>query len=251
MRPPECDAVTDLLDAAVDGELPPETAAEVMRHAASCPRCAADLAALRSLKSELAALPRPPAPAGLAARIRAALPDEAAPASVPRRRVLELAAAACAGLAIGGGGAWWLAARQETPVEQELLTAHGRALLAGLPLQVASSDSHTVRPWLSTRLPAAPAVAASEGFPLLGARLDLVGGQVVAALIYRRREHVITVFAAAEDAAARWPERAATRRGFTLVPWSADGLRYVALSDLNPAELHAFAALFGRGGAAR
>lgn len=250
MRPAECDAVTDLLDAAVDGELPAEAAAEVMSHAAGCPRCAADLAALRALKAELAALPRPAAPAGLAERIRASLPEEAAP-SLPRRRVLELVAAGCAGLVIGGGGAWWLAARQETSVEQDLLTAHGRGLLAGLPLQVASSDNHTVRPWLSTRLPAAPAVIAPEGFPLLGARLDLIEGQVVAALLYRRRQHVITVFAAPEDAAARWPLRPETRRGFNLVPWRADGLRYVALSDLNLAELESFAALFGRGGPQR
>lgn len=240
----DCTAVADLLDAAADEALPPPAAAEVAGHLASCPRCAAEVAAIRALREDLARLPRAAPPPGLEQRLRAALPA-APPAALRRRPALGLAAAGLAGLALGAGLGW--AGRGAPPLApHDLLVAHRRALLGAAPPQVASGDPHSVRPWLVERLPLAPRVLDPPGFPLEGARLDLVADRVVAALLHRRRRHLVTVFATATEAPG-WPTAPASVQGFTLIPWIADGVHYVAVSDLNAGELAEFAALLGRG----
>lgn len=240
MAEPDCEGQRDLLDAAAEGALPPPALAALRAHLAGCAACSAELAALVVVRAELAALPREAAPEHLARRIRAALP----PAPPSRRRAVELAAAGVAGLALGGGVAGWARRPGEDLAGRDAFAAHGRGLLAGLPLQVASADTHTVRPWLGARLPWSPRVAQPEGFTLLGARLDLLDGQVVAALLYRRREHVITVLCAPTDASAGWPAGPRNQRGLRLLPWVVEGIRYLAVSDVAAAELRALAAAF-------
>lgn len=244
--PAECEAIDDLLDAMADDALPAATAAEVRAHLAACPRCAAEFAAIGALRRDLAALPRPAAPPALVARLRAALPET--PAAAPPRRAIGWMAAGLAGLVLGGGAGWF--SRGGRPAEElvlhDLLAAHSRALLGAVPPQVASSDSHEVRPWLSARLPVAPRIIDPPGFPLAGARLDLVDGRPVAAVLHHRRRHLITVFAAAEGSVG-WPVMPQSRAGFAVHPWIADGVHYVAVSDLNAGELAEFAAALGAG----
>lgn len=229
----DCEAFADLLDAAGEGALPPAAMAAVGAHVAGCASCRDAMEATAALRAELAALPRDTAPSGLAATIRASLP----PAPPGRRRVLELVAAGVAGLTVGAALRW----PSQGQATHDAFAAHGRAMLAGLPMQVASSDQHTVRPWLSARLPFSPRVAEPEGFTLLGARLDLIDGQIVAALLYRRREHVVSVFCAPAD----WPDAPVSRQGLNLLAWRAEGLRYLAVSDVALAELRVLAAALG------
>ena len=130
-------------------------------------------------------------------------------------------------------------------LERDVLAAHVRSLLQDSPTQVASSEAHTVRPWFAGRLEFAPTVKdlAAEGFPLAGARLDYIGERRVAALVYRRRLHVVNVFVwPAADAADSTP-RARDLRGYNLLTWSRGGIAYWAISDLNMAELQQLQAL--------
>ena len=130
-------------------------------------------------------------------------------------------------------------------LERDVLAAHVRSLLQDSPTQVASSEAHTVKPWFAGRLEFAPSVKdlAAEGFPLAGARLDYIGERRVAALVYRRRLHVVNVFVwPAADAADSTP-RALTLRGYNLLTWSRGGIAYWAISDLNMAELQRLQAL--------
>lgn len=239
----DCDGMRDLLGAAAEGELGPDALAEVTAHVAHCVACAQELRAITDLRRELSALSRPAAPPHLAETIRRALPPPPGMAR-GRRRWLELAAASVAGMAVGAG-AMRLAMPAGADALHDAFAAHARALLAGLPLQVASADSHTVRPWLSGRLPWSTRVAEPDGFPLQGARLDLLGGQVVAALVYRRRAHVVTVFVAPADLTPGWPAGLRAERGLRALSWQAEGVRYMAVSEIGEAELRLLAGALG------
>ena len=120
-----------------------------------------------------------------------------------------------------------------------MLSAHVRSLLQDTPVQIASSDRHTVKPWFTGRVDFAPDVKdlAAEGFPLVGARLDYVDGRRVGALVYKRRLHTINVFmwpsASREDTAPRL----VVRNGYNALTWSRNGITQWAISDLNAGEL--------------
>jgi anti-sigma factor RsiW len=113
------------------------------------------------------------------------------------------------------------------------------------PIQVASADPHTVRPWFNDRVEFAPAVKdlAADRFRLVGARLDYVGGRGVSALVYMRRLHVVNVFVwpspRDEDASPRLIQL----NGYNAVSWSRAGIAYWAVSDLNAAELRQLSSL--------
>jgi anti-sigma factor RsiW len=131
----------------------------------------------------------------------------------------------------------------EDPLAREVVASHVRATLGGRLIDVASSDQHTVKPWLSARLPFSPPVTdlSQDGFELAGARLDYAAGQPVAVLVYKRRQHVVDVFV--------WPAGgeseigASTRDGFNVERFALGGMRYWVVSDLNRNELDDFSRL--------
>jgi anti-sigma factor RsiW len=126
----------------------------------------------------------------------------------------------------------------------EVLDSHMRGLIAAAPLDVTSAERHTVKPWFNGRLPLAPRVVnlATEGYPLLGARIDVIARTEVPTLVYTRRLHKITVTAlphtVGRDAAPR------SSSGFNMLSWDDATTRYFVTSDLNYEELAAFAKLF-------
>jgi anti-sigma factor RsiW len=130
-------------------------------------------------------------------------------------------------------------------LERDVASAHARSLLQESPVQVASSQSHTVKPWFNGRIEFAPSVKVltDRGFPLVGGRVDFVGGQRVATLVYKRRLHLINVFMwPAVDGASPGPMPTAVQ-GYNTLSWTAGGLTYWAISDLNARELAELQAL--------
>lgn len=238
MTPSECDRFADLIGAHVDGELNAGATTPLRAHLATCPACAAEAVAIAALREALGQLRAETAPDSLRQRLAAALP-ETPPARAPARRAaLRLLAAGVGGLAIGVGLMRALTGPDAThDATHDMLAGHARALLAEAPPQLVSSDQHRVRPWLTARLSVAAQVPTPEGFLLLGARLDMISGRAVAAILYRRRDHAITVYATAEAEAEGWPRAPQARRGFAMLPRLHDGVRYMLVSDLSAAEL--------------
>ena len=116
-------------------------------------------------------------------------------------------------------------------------------------LDVESGEGHKIKPWFQGKLDFSPTVRdlSDDGFVLAGGRLDYVNGRPVAALVYRRREHVINLlmWPAAPGEKESGP-RSETRQTYHLVNWRRQGMNWWAVSDLNPQELAEFAQLLRR-----
>jgi anti-sigma factor RsiW len=191
------------------------------------------------------------APASLADDVMAALPaEEETLPSTPRPRWQRWLAqgAAMAGVALVTWAATmgYLRPGEDERRADEVLAGHVRATLGKRLYDVASSDQHTVKPWLSARLPYSPPVAdlSAQGFELLGARLDHVDGQPVAVLVYKRRQHIIDAYV--WPARGRTTELALKRDGFNLARFAASDMAFWLVSDLNRNELDDLARLLAR-----
>jgi anti-sigma factor RsiW len=236
-----------LVHAYVDGELDPAHALEVERQIAGDPALAAERERIEALRRAIAQqLPRESAPPGLARRIEAALGLRARRAAAPPTwRALAASVAVAAFL---GSGATWLALSPGPGDADMVVASHMRALIAPQPFDVGSSDRHTVKPWFNGRIPEAPRVVdlASEGFPLVGGRIDVVGRTPVPTLVYRHRQHLISLSALPLGRAAPMPPEQIA--GYNIVSWTENGLAYWAVSDLAAADLNTFAKAFRAAG---
>jgi anti-sigma factor RsiW len=224
----------------VDGELDPANARALERQMAADPALLAEHAQAQALRRALRErLPGKPLPPHLRSRIEKAV-------GMTRVRPSWQALAASVALALMvASGSTWLAVRP-APGErtaEAVVDGHVRALMATQPIDVASSDRHTVKPWFNGRIAQAPRVVdlAREGFSLVGGRIDVVAGAPVATLVYRKRQHLISLAAVPADG------RAGARRtinGYNLVGWNESGMTYWAVSDLGAGEVDAFVNAF-------
>ncbi len=241
-----CDEAEILLHALVDGELDAGHAREVEAHLATCAKCAAAARDYREIRKAMAAAELSfAAPAELRRRIEASLPQAQAPT---RRALLKGFAMGSAVSAIAASGLFAVILRgdDDARLQGEFVSAHLRSLQANHLTDVVSTDQHTVKPWFNGRIDVAPPVAdlSSQGFALVGGRLDYIDGRPVGALIYRRRQHVINLFVAQSASAVNSPAKLETAQGFNIVRWSERGLNYWVISDLAREELKNFCEKF-------
>src|SRR5215831_18521329 len=236
----DCHETTALLQAYSDDELDPVRSAAIERHLIGCAECAArrdELAKLRArIRNEV---PYYPAPQPVRARALAAIEAATAGPARPRReRWTWLTAGALAGSAatvfawfIGTAALEWQAT---SDIVTEAVANHSRATLGSRLVDVASSDQHTVKPWLSARLDYSPAVRdfSAEGFPLVGGRVDYLDGRPVATLVYKYREHTIDVFMRPVEAGTpALKPKSATLRGFNVAHGTSGPMECWAVSD--------------------
>jgi anti-sigma factor RsiW len=158
-----------------------------------------------------------------------------------------LAASVVLALAIGSASTWFVTQPQpDDRIVTKLVDSHIRALMASQVTDVTSSERHTVKPWFNGRLPGSPIVVdlASEGFPLVGGRIDVIDTVPTATLVYGRRQHLISVFAVPDTTADAATGSRTPINGYNIVVWRKNDKTYGAVSDLNAAELESFAQKF-------
>jgi anti-sigma factor RsiW len=254
-----------LLHAYLDGELDPAHALEFERELASNRALAAErerVEALQKVIREL--LPPVTLPPGFARRIEAAIGETRARPLLGRfftRRFSQalaspgpswraLAASVMLAAVLASGSTWFtlrpelLRPTPDDVTTDMVLASHLRALKAPQPIDVPSSDRHTVKPWFNGRVSEAPRVVdlSSEGFPLVGGRVDVIGRVPVPTLVYRRRQHLISLFAIPEEQAPAPAQRSIA--GYNILTWTQDGILYWAVSDVALPDLEAFAKAF-------
>lgn len=237
------------LDAYLDGELASRDAREFEAHLKECRDCArlhdTRVALGAAIRAEVPSLR---APEELRTRVRSAL-TSAAGHSVTRRpatlgpRWLALAAS----LAVVALGGWRLGLSRagSQALADQVLASHVRSLMPGHLTDVVSSDQHTVKPWFNGKLDFSPPVHdfAGRGYPLVGGRLDYVGGRPVAALVYGRRQHLINAFLWPATRGPAGGPGVTLRQGYHLLHWMTPDYVYWVVSDLGAAELNEFAGL--------
>jgi anti-sigma factor RsiW len=233
----------ELIEAYLDQELDAPQHAALEQHMATCPDCSEAYARLRDQKVAIkASAPYYYAPPELEGLVRRELRRSG---REERTRVLEIPwrwLTVAASLLLVASISWNLVQlRQQAPnsdVAGDVLSDHLRSLLGTHLVDVPSSDQHTVKPWFAGKLDFSPDVKdlEAQGFPLVGGRIEYVAGRRVAALVYRRRQHVINLFI--------WPDTMSTpgesrssRNGYNLLHWTAQPMTYWAVSDVSAAEL--------------
>jgi anti-sigma factor RsiW len=247
-----CEAAKPFLDSYADGELDLVNHVKIEEHIGDCFNCDVDYKDLKLLKNTLAEDQSLyfRAPDSLRRSIRSSLRDSAEEPATKRfffwRWTPVFAALGIALITLMSVFTFFRpAANGEDLLAKEMVSAHIRSMMVGDPhlMDVPSTDQHTVKPWFEGKLDFSPPVVdlGEQGFALVGGRLDYMGGRAVAAIVYKRRQHVINLFI--------YPETATTasenllKQGFNIVHWNRSGMTFWAVSDLNAGELQQFSDL--------
>jgi anti-sigma factor RsiW len=258
------------LNAALDGELDAMGSLAFERELRDDPAIAAEYRRLTKLRDAVRRhAPREAAPHALADRIAAmtasapAAPSPqlaAAPSAtvVPFRRrtwldsraIAMAASFAVLGFAVGAGLTSLRTPTGSDDVARNLVSDFARAEIAGQPFDVASSDRHTVKPWLADRTTvSASIVDLAPRFPLVGGRVAVIDRIPTPTLVYRHNEHLVAVTELALSAkGARGTGAIETIDGYHVARWSDANLVYVAVSDMDENTLGEFVEAFRRGG---
>ena len=216
----------------------------VRRHA---PREAAPQALADRIAALTASAPAAPPPLAAAAATATVVPFQRRRAWLDSRALAMAASFAVLGFAVGAGLTSLRAPAGSGDVAQHLVSDFARAEIAGQPFDVASSDRHTVKPWLANRTTVSGTIVdlAPEGFPLVGGRVTIVDRVPTPTLVYRHNEHVVAVTELPVDAKlARGTGGIETIDGYHVARWSDANLAYVAVSDMDEKALGEFVEAF-------
>lgn len=243
----DCKEAIELLPAHVDVELGARDALRMQQHLQGCAACRAEytrLAAARAAVKKHATYFT--APEELTRRIERTLPA----ATAPRRRHAWHWPNAAALAATLAAVAWSLGLYLTLPsgtdrLADEVVADHVRSMMSNHATDVASTDQHTVKPWFNGKLDYSPPVndLTSDGFPLVGGRLDYLNHRPVAALVYRRNQHVINLFVVPALTSAMLEPQQLKRRGYHLIHWVQGGMEFWAVSDVELTQLDKFSRL--------
>jgi anti-sigma factor RsiW len=244
-----CESWKTQLDTYLDGELSSEQMHAFDAHLRSCGSCAADALAQVQMKRSIQAAGKRFVPsAEFRQRVRQSIEAK------PQRGVTGLGwkiatamlAILLAGLTVTDFGRQQT--RQEQPVYSELADLHVATLASSSPVDVVSSDRHTVKPWFQGKIPFSfdlPELQNSE-FSLVGGRVTYLEQTAGAHLIYKLRKHEISVFifpAGVSRSKGDEPSAVTKKLSFNMETWSQNGLWYCIVSDASGADVDKLAGL--------
>lgn len=241
-----CDSWLAKLDTYLDGELSSSEMSAFDAHVRTCSSCAANaLARVQMKRAVRAAGLRFKASPEFREKIRAQV---AAPVRT-RRSFSWLWALATLALVLGAFLTGWMTQERtrQRALYSELTDLHVATLASATPVDVISTDRHTVKPWFQGKIPFSfnlPDLTNSD-FTLIGGRVTYLRGTPGAQLIYQLRKHDISVFIFPEQALRlnRQPGALFTNLSFHTASWTQGGLRYFVLGDVGSEQIESLATL--------
>lgn len=244
-----CDELRQKLDAFIDDSVAHEELASVHEHFQACPSCAAEaLARLQIKRATRAAAARyVPTPA-FRLRVENQIRKRQKPAWsfgwTP-----ALAALALAILIFAVPGVLWLRHSSRQQAVAALVDLHVATLASENPVDVVSSDRHTVKPWFQGKLPFTFNLPELENTPfkLLGGKLEYVRHTPGAHLLFDLRKHEFSVFIMQQSVGPPLPGTGPVdlrENGFNIESWTQNGLHYMIVSDASASDVRALGDLF-------
>ena len=244
-----CEHWTEKLDAYVDGELPAAEARAFDEHLHGCSSCAAE--ALRKVQQKRAVhaagqrfTPDPAFRARIQKIVAAPKP------TLWSQRWLPVLVTATASVLLVAA-AFLLTLQHNRTSEQQLISElvdqHVTILASANPVEVVSTDRHTVKPWFAGKIPFTFNLPELQGSPfvLVGGRVSYLNQSPGAELIFRVRQHQISVFIFQDEVLRdrRVNEAARTALSFEVRTWRRNGLQYFVIGDASPQDLDNLSAL--------
>ena len=229
----------------VDDELGYEAHEEMASHVRSCAECAAAVAEQSSFKKTLRmAGNRFTAPPGLRASVyrTVRISSGHSPGRLSWQWTWALAMLAL----VAALGLLLFPKKIDNPLVAELVDQHITATASNHPVDVISSDRHTVKPWFQGKLPYTfnlPELANSP-FTLVGGKVAYVGQAAGAELLYQVRQHKISVFIFQPRAGESKAAEAGRDLSFTFNNWSEGGLQYYLVTDATRDEADRLVSMF-------
>ena len=248
-----CDEWRDQLDAYVDGELTPSAAGALGAHLRECASCAAEALARVQMKRSVADAGKRYQPS---AQFRAKLANRPSSKRRPVMRWPWLVVAVPALVVVVASILVNLSVQREKALGQriygELTDLHVTSLASATPVDVLSTDRHTVKPWFEGKLPFTfnlPELQGSE-FTLVGGSVTYLEQTPGAHLIYQLRKHRISVFIlpAKSDQLENLPSGPVHALSFNLSSWSQNGLRFFVVGDVSSDDIAALSKLLRSAG---
>jgi len=242
-----CESWKAKLDTCLDGELPEEEMRSSDAHVRDCPSCSADALTRVQMKRAIQVAGKRYVPS---AEFQKRMQQKIASKPLRSLRLGWTFAVAAAVILVAGTltSAYLGTRSSRNQVFSEIADLHVATLASSSPVDVISTDRHTVKPWFQGRIPFAfnlPELQNTE-FSLLGGRMTYLDQTPGAHLIYDMRKHHISVFVFQErslPASLYGNPVSPAKQPFNLETWSQGGLRYFVIGDASAADIDSLAKL--------
>ncbi len=243
-----CEEWRSQLELYLDGELGSSEAAGLSAHVRECSACAGAMLERVQLKRSVQIAGKRYAPSvELRSKISKQVLARSRAGNVRRWGLLLVPVLAMLIAALLLSAYFERGRAAQRRVYSELADLHVATLASSTPVDVVSTDRHTVKPWFQGKIPFTfnlPELAGSN-FTLLGGRVFYLEQTAGAHLIYQVRKHEISVFILSEraDDIQRLSSGTVDALSFQMDSWTKNGLRYFVVGDASAEDIRALSKL--------